>query len=259
MSALVHITMLSARHRLAERGAIMARVLFYGIILFVFSRLWDAVLEGSAALEAERHQLVWYLAITEWIVLSGPPLHTDIEEEVRRGDLVYRLARPMSYPLTKLAEGLGDLLVRMATLGAAGLLFAWLITERLPTSPVLMLWLLPLGLLAGVWTLSMFFIIGLTSFWLHDCRPVYWIWQKSAFILGGLLVPIELYPDWLFDIAVHSPFAAVLHGPGSIALGQDSTGALWTLAHLLVWIIVTILVLAWTFRRSLTRLEIGGG
>ena len=43
--------------------------------------------------------------------------------------------------------------------------------------------------------------IGLSAFWIVDTSPVYWIWQKLAFVLGGLLLPLELYPDWLRALA----------------------------------------------------------
>lgn len=259
MRALLFMLVLSARQRLAERGAVLARVSFYAVILFVLSRLWEAVFESAGDTDLQSHQVVWYLAITEWIVLSAPPIHTDVEDEVRRGDLVYRLARPVAYPLARLAEGTGDLLVRMGTMAVAGFGLACLLTGQLPTEPRLMLWLIPLGLLAGLLTLLMFFIIGLTSFWLHDCRPIYWIWQKCGFILGGLLVPLSLYPPWLRSLAIDSPFAAIIYGPGSIALGLSSAGALEVLLRLAGWIVITALLLHLTFRRSLARLEIGGG
>jgi ABC-2 type transport system permease protein len=250
---------LAARQRLAERGLLAGRAAFYGVILFVFSRLWDAVLEDEAIPGIERHQLVWYLAITEWIILSIPPLHTDVEDDVRRGDLAYRLARPVAYPLAKLAEGMGDLVVRQASLAPAGLLFALLLTGRLPAAPAHMLWLLPLGLGAGVLALVIHFAIGLTSFWLHDCRPIHWVWQKATFLLGGLLLPLELYPPWLRAAAELSPVPAMLHGPGSVALGLDAPEIALVLARQLLWLCVALVGLAWLFRRGVARLEIGGG
>lgn len=256
---LLFMAALSARQRLAERGVLVGRAVFYGVVLFVFSRLWNAVLEDEPVPGIEQHQLVWYLAITEWIIISLPPLHTDVEDDVRSGDLAYRLARPVSYPLAKLAEGLGDLAVRMAGLAPVGLLFALLLTGTFPTAPGRMLWLLPLGLGAGVLALAIHFMIGLTSFWLHDCRPIQWVWQKATFLLGGLLLPLELYPPWLRAVAELSPVPAMLHGPGSVALGLDPGAIALVLARQLLWIGVALATLAWLFRRGVARLELGGG
>jgi ABC-2 type transport system permease protein len=35
--------------------------------------------------------------------------------------------------------------------------------------------------------------------------------QKLSFLLGGLVAPISLYPDWLFSIAKATPFGAHLY------------------------------------------------
>lgn len=256
---LLVLARIAARQRLAERGALLARGAFYALVLFVFSRLWEAVLEDLPETTLRPAALVWYLAITEWIVLSLPPVHTDVEDEVRRGDLAYRLVRPVSYPLAKLAESLGELFVRMASLAPVGFGLALLLTGELPVAPERMLWLLPLGLLANVLMVLFAFCIGLTALTLHDCRPVYWVWQKSAFVLGAMFLPLTFYPPWLQSIAWATPFPAMLYGPGSIALGMDPSGALLVLARLLAWIAAATLLLTWMFRGSVARLEIGGG
>jgi ABC-2 type transport system permease protein len=118
---------------------------------------------------------------------------------------------------------------------------------------------LPLGLGAGVLALVIHFAIGLTSFWLHDCRPIHWVWQKATFLLGGLLLPLELYPPWLRAAAELSPVPAMLHGPGSVALGLDAPEIALVLARQLLWLCVALVGLAWLFRRGVARLEIGGG
>ena len=256
---LLFMAVLAARQHLAERGLLLGRAVFYGVILFVFSRLWDAVLEDEPIPGVGRAQLVWYLAITEWIILSIPPLHTDVEDDVRSGDLVYRLARPVSYPVSKLAEGMGDLVVRLAGLAPVGCLLALLFTGGLPTAPARMLWLLPLGLGPGAIALVIHFAIGVTSFWLHDCRPIHWVWQKATFLLGGLLLPLELYPPWLREVAELSPVPAMLHGPGSVALGLDVVDIALVLARQLFWLGVVLVGVAWLFRRGVARLEVGGG
>ncbi len=257
--ALLFVAGLSARRSLGSRGAMVGRAVFFALVLFVFSQLWDAVLETSSVAFAEPHQLVWYLAITEWLVLSSPPLHLEIEDEVRRGDLMYRLARPIAYPLAKLAEGLGDLLVRMAVLAVVGAVVAYAVTGQLPVVSWALLLLVPLGLASGMLAVLVQFGIGLSAFWIHDCRPLYWVWQKSLFILGGMFVPLEIYPPWLRELAIGSPCSAMLHGPASLALGLDATAALAVLARLLMWLVVVSAGLTWAFGRATRRLEIGGG
>ena len=124
----VAIGALSFRQRLDDRAVLVGRTLFYAVILLIYSRLWRAVLgaQGSAALgDSALGQAsggyVWYLAVTEWIVLAQPGIHLDIEADVRSGDVAYQLSRPLSYVGAKLSAALGELGLRQLVLGAGGL------------------------------------------------------------------------------------------------------------------------------------------
>jgi hypothetical protein len=93
-AAFTRIAMSQARR---ERGELYGRVAFFAIVLGVFSSLWRAVAEGGMPIAVSPKALVWYLAATEWILLSAPPIHLDIQDALRRGDVVYLLGRPVSY------------------------------------------------------------------------------------------------------------------------------------------------------------------
>lgn len=251
------IATMSARARMSARGEIVARLLFYAVILLVFSRLWAAILDEAPTPEERPAHFVWYLAITEWILLSLPPIYLDVERDLTSGALAYRLARPISYPLARFAEGAGDMVVRLATLLPFGFGVALVLTGELPARPIALA-VIPLGFAAAALVLAMQLLVGLSAFWIHDCRPLYWLWQKSAFLLGGMLLPLQLYPEGLRDVAVWTPFAAVLNGPGSLALSSARPVGL-VAASILAWSMATALAIAWVFRRGLRRVEIGGG
>jgi ABC-2 type transport system permease protein len=246
------------RQGLRERGALVARVGFYMVILLIFSRLWDLV-AAHGAVGASKRELVWYLAITEWVVLSLPLIHLQIEADVRTGDIAYRLPRPISYLGFRLSESLGDLALRLGVLAIAGVGLAWTMAGGPPEDPR-GLWLaLPLGLLASFVGLCFHAAIGLCAIWLQDSTPVYWVWQKLAFVLGGLFVPLEVYPDWLRDLAFWTPFSAMMHGPGRMAFGWQPELAGLMAAKLLGWGALAVLLLAFVYRRSLRALDVNGG
>ena len=250
---------IAARERLRDRAAILGRMGFYALILFIFARLWSVVLARSPIEGIDANNFVWYLAITEWIVLSVPLLYQDIEDDVIGGGLVYRLTRPIPYVVARLSEAVGDLAVRMLALGMFGFGLAWAYTGSIPFGWPGGLAVAGLGLAAGCLTLVFYASIGMLAFWIHDTRPVYWMWQKASFVLGGLIVPLELYPPWLRSIASASPFAALLHGPGRIALGGPLESALPVAVRLIGWTVVATL-LAWCiYRRGLTTVTVGGG
>lgn len=252
-------TAIAFRQSLAEKGATLGRAAFYGIILLVFSRVWLLAHEHPLTTGTNPVDMLWYLAITEWIVLSIPYLHMEIEKDVRNGNIAYLTSRPVSYAWVRLFEGFGMSLLRLIVLGVAGFGYAWLLSGDLPSRPS-GLWLaLPLGLLSVIVALAFQVVIGLSAFWLQDANPLYWVWQKFSFILGGLILPLSLYPDWLREIAMLTPFPPMLYGLATAVLDSDAGAALQCAGLLALWGTLVLLLMEWAYRRGMRVLTINGG
>ncbi len=97
-------------------------------------------------------------------------------------------------------------MVRLATLGPAAFLLAFLLTGSGPPSVTTLLAALPLGVVAASLLLTGHLMIDLSAFWLQDAMPAYLVWQKLAFVCGGLFVPLEVYPEWLQRASAFTPF-----------------------------------------------------
>lgn len=247
------------RQSLAERATLAGRMAFYAIILLIFSRLWWVVMEQGALAGRSPRDLVWYLAITEWVILSIPHIQLDIEADVRSGDLAYRLPRPIGYVTARLAEAAGDMGARLLALAVAGVTLAWALTGGPPGDARGLLLAVPLGVAAACTGLAFQAGIGLSAFWLQDASPVYWIWQKCAFIFGGLMLPLEIYPGWLRAVAAWTPFSAMMYGPGRLAFGLDLGHAAEVALKLGAWGAIAALALVWLYGRALRGLEVNGG
>jgi ABC-2 type transport system permease protein len=241
-----------------ERGELYGRVVFFAVILGVFSSLWRAVGEAGMPVAADPKALVWYLAATEWILLSAPPLHFEIQEAIRRGDVVYQLGRPASYVGAELAAGLGLVAARAPLLGLTAIVCAFAFTAWTPPLGALVL-VVPFGLVACALITALHLLIGLLAFWLQDVSPVYWVWQKLMFVLGGLMLPVVLYPDFIRQAAAFTPFPTLLASPASFVLqnGIVTPGAL--ARDLVVWSGATALAICWIFRRATSALTVNGG
>jgi len=244
-----------------ERNELYGRMAFFVVILAVFSSLWRAVAEAGmpvTVVAADPKSLVWYLAATEWILLSAPPIHIEIQEAVRRGDVVYRLGHPVSYVAAEYASGLGVLAVRAPFLGLTAFVCAFAFTRWTPPLSALLV-VVPFGFAASALITALYLGIGLLAFWLQDVAPVYWVWQKLMFVLGGLMLPLELYPAFVQRAALFTPFPSLLAAPASFVLGTHlvTPGAL--AGRLVGWSLATALGVAWIFRRARSRLTINGG
>ena len=249
---------ISATQAGRERNELYGRMAFFAVILGVFSSLWRAVAEAGMPVAADPKSLVWYLAATEWILLSAPPIHIEIQDAIRRGDVVYRLGQPVSYVLSEFATGFGLLAFRAPFLGLTAFLCAFAFTGWTPPFTALLM-VVPFGFVASTLITAFYLGIGLLAFWLHDVAPVYWVWQKLMFVLGGLMLPLELYPAFIQRAAVFTPFPSLLAAPASFVLGTNpvTPGAL--ARHLVVWSGVTAFAVSWMFRRAVSTVTINGG
>jgi ABC-2 type transport system permease protein len=241
----------------SHRGELYGRGLFFALILAVFRALWGAVGEAGLPLAAQPARLVWYLAVTEWVLLSAPLRHLEIQEDVRRGDVAYQLCRPVTYPRALLAQCLGMLAVRASWLGAVAFTAAALYTGQAPSWSALAL-VVPFGLLAALVLAELYLVLGLIAFWLRDATPLYWVCGKLTFILGGLMLPLELYPRWLQLLAACTPFPALLAGPAGFVL-HGTTNVATLALQLAFWALALFGLLELVFWRATRVLQLSGG
>jgi len=257
VSALAYVAVgrISIRQALVSRTETLARLILYGGILLVFSRLWKIVpLDG-----ADPRAPVWYLAVTEWVLLSIPAIHLEIERDFASGDVAYFLPQPVSYVGLKIAEGFGSYLVRLSVFLVFGLPVTWLLAGGFPVEVRGLPFAIPLALLAGALGIVAQATIGVLAIWLTDVSPLYWIWQKCCFFLGGLILPLEFYPAWIREVARWTPFSALLYGPGRTALGFDRAAIAEAAALLVGWTAVALVLLRVVVARGMRVLDVNGG
>lgn len=243
----------------AEGISTLGRMAFYAVILLIFSRLWTLLVQNGALKPEDAPRLLFYLAVTEWVVLSIPGVHLEIEADVRRGDVATQLPRPMSYVGGRSAEALGTLGFRLLALAPAGILIVALLGGRLPEQPVRLIQALIAGACAAAVLLMFHSAIGLTAFWLEDVSPVYWMWQKLAFLCGGLMLPLDVYPDWFASLCGWTPFAALIYGPAQLVLVEPQRSFSDVVVAILGWGGFAIFILWLLSRRALRALEVIGG
>src|SRR5207249_11237896 len=80
-------------------------------------------------------QMLWYLAMTESIMLSGPRVAQEVDQDVRTGALAIQLVRPLSYPLYRMWTALGERLVRFLLNAAVGILIVLAFVGPIPMTP----------------------------------------------------------------------------------------------------------------------------
>jgi ABC-2 type transport system permease protein len=249
---------LGAREARAEKGELLGRVVFFVMILGVFSAVYRGVAAAGASVATDPETAVWYIAITEWVVFSAPIVMLQMEEDIRRGDVAYQIARPASWIGARFAHGLGMLTVRAPVMLAIAFGTAWLFAGK-PEHPAALAIGVALGLVAAA-VMTLFHVaIGVAAFWLGDIAPAYWIWQKLLFVLGGLLLPLTFYPDAFVFVARLTPFPALLAGPASLATGAPLMGTGVLALTLAFWAVTGWIAANTMFSRAVRQLHVDGG
>lgn len=240
---------------------LIGRALSILIFLWVFVHLWRTAFASAGAdviAGLTYADTLWYLVITETIMLSKPRMSEEIAERVRDGSVAYLLNKPYSFVLYHFAIGLGDSLVRglVTALVGGGLVFAIVG----PPPSLLGVALVPLAIVAA-WLLDycMSGLIGLAAFVTEDVTAFEWIYSKMILILGGTLIPLEFFPDWLRGAATAMPFAWTMWAPARLFLDPSPERIVSVFTGQLAWLAVMGAVLALAYRVGARRLAINGG
>jgi viologen exporter family transport system permease protein len=239
--------------------ALVGLSLFLITCLLIFAHLWRVAAPSQSALFLSPEQLLWYIAFNEWVLISLPEICFDIEQDLRSGQLAYFLPRPVSYIWAKFAEGVGGLLVNLFVLGLVTFLFTWYWSGTLPFQPHIFGLVLITGVLAGLVGLLFQCVIGLSAFWLREISPFFWIWEKLLFVLGGLILPLVAYPEWLRAVSYWTPFPVILGERSALVFTVEWGQVGWLLSLLSVWILIGIGLVNFLYHRGLKIVNIEGG
>ena len=248
-------------HSLAYPGDLVTRAFTAVLFAWVFFHLWQATYRstGQGTLSGlTLKETLWYLVIAEAIVLSRPRLANSIAESVKNGEIAYLLGRPCNFLLYQASVGIGDSILRILLNAVAGGAVVWAVAGPPPDPRG---W--PMVAVAVVFGWAIDFcitaMIGLAAFVTEEVSAFEWIYRKFVLLLGGVLIPLDLFPGWLRDIALALPFASAVYGPARLFVSPDPA----RFAHLaltqVAWLGALGLVLGLLYRRSVSWLTVNGG
>ena len=132
---------------------------------------------------------------------------------------------------------------------------AWLIAGPPPQAAHGLLALVSLGL-GVVVNLAAQHVVAAAAFRLRDVRATWFLYQKTVFILGGMLLPLEVLPGGLRTFALWCPFMAMAYAPARLAAGHGTALLLLVQAG---WLVVLVAAAVLVFARGERRLEVVGG
>jgi ABC-type uncharacterized transport system permease subunit len=233
---------LGARRGWGEKAGIIGQCAILWALIVSYGVLFRFIpAETLARLQITPPQLAWYLVLTQIIaslnMISGYQI---MQENVRSGALEIFLLRPVDFWQLELGEWMGSVLVKITFAGAFafGIGFwtthTWLLHFKL-------LILIPILIAAAIIMMSAHLIIGCSTIWLSECRPVFWFWHKCQFLFGALLWPLLFYPHWLQKAVWFTPFPSTLAIAGNLALYQPGWQTALQCGIQLCWVVIMLL------------------
>lgn len=185
----------------------------------------------------------------------------DVEETIRTGDVVSDLSKPFSYVGFWLARDLGRatyfVVFRALPIMLVGQVLYGL---HWPSSPAA--WLafaaaLWLGVIASFgWR----FLLNISAFWTTDARGLGSIALAASLFLGGFVVPIRYFPDWLQPLVLALPFASFTQTPADLFVERiQGFDVLGPLLLQVVWAIVLLAAAQLVTLLAIRRVVIQGG
>ena len=237
----------------AERGALVFTAGFYVIVISVLGSLWRTATaaNGGSIAGYTAVALTWYVATSEAATVSlNARLIENIGNDIASGAVTVELLRPASVLAVRVLTELGRSLPRLAACIAGGSLVA-LLTGGAPPSYAAALLAVPSLVLAIACNLMAMHAFAGVGFWLRDTRSAWFLYQKFVFVIGGMLIPLELLPEAMSAVAWALPFAAMAYAPARLASGHAEP---WLLLVQAGWLAVLSLLAVRVFAAGERRI-----
>ncbi|MBI4140981.1 ABC-2 family transporter protein [Candidatus Woesearchaeota archaeon] len=234
--------------------------IFITIILFIFFHIWTTIFAGKEVVQGfTLVQIMWYFALAEIGVIAIGEWIDQVGEEVRTGTLATFLLKPMNYVGAKFAVYMGTALYKLLILGLFAFSIVYSLVGSINFSAEHIIFTFVTFILANILNFVLTMCMGLMAFWFEDVSALYWMYQKSIFVMGGLLAPLDVYPIWFREIVQYLPFSFITYAPAKLFAQFNADMAIVTIAGQLVWIAFGVMALYFIYRRGIKQVVIHGG
>lgn len=234
--------------------------IFLVFVLIIFSFIYKTLLAGKESFASfTLPMLLYYLTITESIEMSKVLVHNKISNEIKDGSVAYQLLRPISYISYHISSAIGEIFVKQFITMTIGFLCAYIISGFKTINFLFVLASFPIIYGAILLNLSFIILIGMFAFYIEETSPIYWIYQKFIFIVGGLFVPLEFFPKIVLKIFKYFPFTYMNYFAAKMSVMFNLKEYLVGFSIQILYICLVLSLAAFLFSNGMKRVSIQGG
>lgn len=255
------------QYRISALAGAVTNIAFGFFRIFLLTAFYGASRAGQPMELEDLYSYIWLGQVLFGVMPLTGILGTDADE-IRTGDVAYRLTRPVSLFSYTYARVLGQKVTALCSRSLIQVLIVFALFPllglsrygmQLPDGPLLPFLLASL-LLTILLSAAIHSLITITAFWTISVRGSASLAYAVISLLSGLLVPLAFFPSGLRVIADILPFRGVYDTPAMLYAGSLTIRqALLGLVHQGVWLAATVAAGAFLARRGTARLEIAGG
>jgi ABC-2 type transport system permease protein len=233
---------------------------FIAIIIFIFFNLWTAIYGGAEYVAGFTIvMMLWYLVMSEAIVTSQSKTIDDIGEDITSGNIANYLNKPYNYIIYKYSFTIGKAILRFMLTFVMGGMVAYALLGPLAIKILTIPAILLIVILAITLNFLIMAFLGVFAFWLEDSRALAFVYSKIIFTIGGMLMPLDILPKWLYTISIYLPFSYVAYYPSKLFVAFEYTLFWKVLLIEIAWVTLFIILIAWAYKRYIKKLTVNGG
>lgn len=250
----------SLQNAVAYRASFAMDSVFYILIISIFLMLWSIIYSTRGNLEGySLVQIIWYCIITEMVYQSRCNIFTNLNNDIKGGNIAYLLNKPYNYIAYQFSNNLGQISLKLVINSATGIIMGLLYVGPLIGFSYFSIPFIFSSILLGI--ILNFLLescVGLTAFWFEDNRAFFWIFQKITFMLG-MLVPLEFLPKTLQVISYVLPFSYITYGPAKLTVHFTLNNYLFILVMQTLYILILLGLALFIYGKGVKKLNVNGG
>jgi ABC-2 type transport system permease protein len=251
-----------ATYRVATAAGVFTNSVFGLILAYTYTALWHERPHLGGYDQSQALTYVWLgQAMLAVMAAMGGGFENELIARIRTGDIAIDLYRPADLQAWWLASDAGRALFQLLGRGVVPMVFGALLFDlALPTDPVRWLAFLLAVALGVLVSFAVRYLVAMSAFWLLDGAGVAQLAGLAGLFFSGMVLPLNVFPGALGEIARALPWSALLQTPADVFLGvRSGTALLDTYLFQAVWAVALLALgrlLQWAATR---RVVVQGG
>ncbi|MFJ2773346.1 ABC transporter permease [Streptomyces sp. NPDC087300] len=230
-------------YRVATAAGVFTNTVFGIILAYTYIALWDERPGLGGYDQSQALTFVWLgQGLLTVMALMGGGFENELIERIRTGDIAVDLYRPADLQSWWLAADIGRAGFQLLGRGVVPLVVgAFVFDLAFPSDALRWVAFLVAVLLGVVVSFAIRFLVALSAFWLMDGAGTTQLASLAGVFFSGMLLPLNVFPGALGEVARALPWSALLQVPVDVFLGTRSgTGLVRMYAFQIGWAAVLL-------------------